>query len=169
MSGGDDDRSDRPGWVEREKRSFSELDRLRRERRSGGEAPPAGTPAGERSRTATRQYLKQIDKLFSKDRNGPEAEHLRKAMRDAHGTPGLAAACRAFRDAVCVPDDPSDLALFLDCGDPELVVAALEAARTHCEGGTLRVTSGLRSQVRLLAQESDDRVAEAAEDLLDLL
>ena len=166
MSGDDDDR---PGWVEREKLSFSELDRRRREGRGSGDRPPAGPKAGERSEAATRQYLKEIDGIFAKGSGGAEGERLTKAMRDAHGTPGLAAACREFRDALGVPDDPSDLALFFDCGDPEIIVAALEASRAMCEGGTLRPSSGMRSQLRMLAQHADDAVAEAAEDLLELL
>lgn len=166
MSGDDDDR---PGWVEREKRSFSELDRRRREGRGSSDRPPDGPRAHERGEAATRQYLKEIDGIFAKGRGGAEGERLTGEMRNAHGTPGLAAACRAFRDALGVPDDPSDLALFLDCGDPEIVVAALEAARARFEEETLRISSGMRAQVRMLAHHADDGVAEAAEDLLELL
>ena len=166
MSGGDDDR---PGWVEREKLSFSELDRRRREGRGGGERGPGGPGARALSKDAARQYLKQVDHIFAKRGVGAEGEKLIKAMRDAHGTPALADACRAVRDVLGVPDDPSDLALFLDCGDSEIVVAALEAARARCQAGTLHPSSGVRSQLRMLAQDFDDAVAEAAEELLECL
>ena len=39
---GQDD--DRPSWVEREKKSFSELDRMRREGRSAGSSVRAAPP-----------------------------------------------------------------------------------------------------------------------------
>ena len=87
-------------------------------------------------------------------------------MREARGTPGLAGACRAYRDALGLPEDLVQLSLFLDSGNPELVLAALDALRAAQAGGTLQPTSGLRTQLRMLAQDADDAVAEAAEELL---
>jgi hypothetical protein len=165
MSGGDDDR---PGWVEREKLSFSELDRRRREGKGAGASGPGGARDRKHSEQDTRQALKEADGLFAQGQGGAAGEQLVRAMRQAHGTPGIVDACRAVRAALGVPDDPSDLALFLDCGDPALVIAALEAARARSEAGTLQISSGMRSQARLLAQDPDDAIAEAAEDLLEL-
>lgn len=159
---------DKPGWTEREKLSFSELDRRRRERRDDRERRPQGEKARQRTADATKRYLKQIDGLFGA-KGGAEKERLARAMRDAHGTPGLAEACRAYRDAVGMPGSARDLALFLDSGDPELVVAGLEGLRAGHEAGALELSSGLRSQVRLLAQDRDDAVAETAEELLERL
>ena len=162
MSG--DDRS----WMDREKRSFSELDRLRRERRSSGEQRPRGKAAQERSEAATKQYVKEIDGLFSKG-NKAELERITTAMRDAHGTPGLADACRVYHRTVGLPDEASLISLFLDTGEPELILVGLEALRTSHGKGTLKVTSGLRSQLRILSESADDEVAEAAEEFLDAL
>jgi hypothetical protein len=88
-------------------------------------------------------------------------------MRDARGTDGLADACRAYRDALGVPRDAALLALFLDCGDSALVVAGLEELLEAHREQTLTLTGGLRTQLRMLAQDPDDAVAEAAEDLLE--
>ena len=107
--------------------------------------------------------------MFSKNPGGAEGEHLANAMRDARGTPGLADACRAYREAVGVPEDASLLSLFLDAGESELVLTGLDALRSAHSGGKLHVTSGLRTQLRLLAQGPDDDVAEAAEELLEEL
>jgi hypothetical protein len=159
---------DRPGWTDREKKSFSELDRLRREGR-GGERRPQSERARARADAASKQYRKEIDPLFSKGRGGAEGARLAKAMRDAHGTPRLADACRAFRDALGTPVDPADLGIFLDSGDSELVVAALEALLAQHETGSLTLSAGLASQIRMLSQDADDGVAEAAEDLLGAL
>lgn len=164
MTGGDD--RDPKSWSEREKLSFSELDRRRRERRDGRDAPHDG--AGQRrSAEAAKQYLKQVDGLFSTSPGGAEGERLASAMREALGTPGLADACRAYRDAVGVPDDPALLSLFLDSGDGELVLAALERLHARSAAGPPALTRGLRSQLRLLADGPDDAIAESAEELLD--
>jgi len=77
-----DDRS----WVDREKKSFSELDRQRREGRGDGERRPGGKAAEQRSQAATKQYLQEIEGAFSGGKKA-EAEKLAGAMRDAHGTP----------------------------------------------------------------------------------
>jgi hypothetical protein len=161
---------DRPSWTDREKKSFSELDRMRREGGGGGgERRPQGKHAQARADAASKQYRKEIDSLFSKGKGGAEGARLAQAMRDAHGTPGLADACRAFRDVVGIPVDPADLGIFLDSGDSELVVAALEALLAQQEAGSLTLSSGLASQVRMLSQDADDAIAEAAEDLLGAL
>ncbi len=164
MSGRDDDRS----YLDRDKLTYSERDRLRREGGAGRDAPRSGVSKA-RAEQATKEYLKQIDGLFASDSGGAEGERLARAMRDAHGTSGLAAACRAYRDAVGLPRDPSLLALFLDADDDELVTSALEGLRALQEAGGLEVTRGLKSQLRLLAQGPDDDAAEAAEEILDAI
>ena len=88
-------------------------------------------------------------------------------MREAHGTPELPAACRAYRDAAGLPDDPALLGLFLDCGESELVVAALDAMIPRVEAREVELSKGQQSQLRTLAMGSDDAVADAAEALLE--
>jgi hypothetical protein len=163
---GQDD--DRPSWVEREKKSFSELDRMRREGRSGGEPRPRSPAAQERATQTTKQYVKKIDGVFSSGK-AVEREKLAQAMRDARGTPKLAAACRAYREAVGLPADARHISCFLDTGDRELVVNGLEALRQAHEAGDFERTAGLRSQLRMLAEDPDDEVAETAEELIELL
>ena len=81
----------------------------------------------------------------------------------------LAAACRAYRDAVGAPADAALIACFLDAGDPELERTGLEALRAALAAGTLALGPGLRTQLRMLAGSSDDAVASAAEELLETL
>ena len=68
-----------------------------------------------------------------------------------------------------MPSDASLLALFLDSGDPGLVVRALKELLEIHQRGELKVSAGLRSQLRVLEQAFNDAVAEAAEDLLEQL
>jgi hypothetical protein len=163
---GQDD--DRPSWVERGKKSFSELDRMRREQRPGGEQRPRSAAAQVRATQATKQYVKQIDGIFSSGK-GEQLEKLAQAMRDARGTPGLADACRAYRDAVGLPADARHISCFLDADDRELVVDGLEALRQAHQAGDFEMTAGLRTQLRMLAEDPDDEVAERAEELIELL
>jgi len=158
--GDDREREDRPklSWRERDARS-GRSSHVRRDE-------PRGSILDPRSRAATQQYLKQIDQIFSSAPGGAEGERLGKAIRDAHGTPALTDACRAYRAALGLPADAGLLTLFLDARDPELVAAALAALGEAHAAGRLAATSGLRTQLRLLAQDSDDAVAEGAEDLL---
>jgi hypothetical protein len=55
--------------------------------------------------------------------------------------------------------------MFLDSGDAELVVGGLEALQGAWEAGGFKVSGGLRSQIRMLAEDPDDEVAELAETL----
>jgi hypothetical protein len=159
----DDD--DRP----RERLSWREVDRRRGGARQRPEDRPKGPAEIARASAAAKAYTKKLDALFVTSKGGPEGERLSREMREARGTPGLAGACRAYRDALGLPEDLVQLSLFLDSGNSELVLAALGALRAAQAGGTLQPTSGLRTQLRMLAQGADDAVAEAAEELLGLV
>lgn len=159
MSRDDDDRP-------RERLSWREIDKRRGGARTRREDRPKSAFEIARDSAAAKAYTKKLDALFVTGKGGAAGERLAREMREARGTPGLAAACRAYRDAVGMPEDPTQLSLFLDSGDPELVLAALATLGAARAGGTLQPTSGLRTQLRLLAQDPNDAVAEAAEDLL---
>jgi len=114
---------------DREKLTFSELDRLRREKdRGGGEGRPRGAGAEARAKQATGAYLKEADKLFGGGtRGGAEGAELAKAVADAHGTPGLAEACRAYRETVGLPDDPARYTLCMHAEPVGTTTASLVA------------------------------------------
>jgi hypothetical protein len=161
--------SDDKSWVDREKLSFAELDRRRREGGGSGNArEPRSEAERERSQAASTQVLKQADSLFTGG-NKAEFERLATAMRDAHGTPALAEACRAYHAAGGLPDDPRLASLFLDAGDSEVILLGFEALRKGAEKGAITLSGSLRSQLRILAEDSDDAVADGAEELLEAL
>lgn len=152
---------------DREKLSFSERDRIRREGGQGnGERRPRGEAAERRSKEATSAYLKEADKLFSDAQGGTDGEAAIKAVMDAHGTPGFTDACRAFRESVGVPATASLLSLFLDAEDVGLVAEAIRALGAGLESGDLEISRGIKSQLRVLEQSPDDDVAYEAEELL---
>jgi len=159
-----DDRS----WNDGDKLSFSERDRLRREGRSSEDRRPRGVSQAK-VEEATKQYVKKLDGMFSKKKGGAEVEKLAAAVRSAHGTSGLAAACREYREAAGLPDDPSLLGMFLDSAEPELVVGALQTLQRASQSGEWKASGGIRSQIRMLADDPDDEVAELAEALAEQL
>ncbi len=161
------DRDDDGG--ERPKRSWREIDQLRDKSRTQSERRPRSKAAEARAKAATQLYIRSLDELFWGEPAGEEGEQLGRAMRDAHGSPGLAPACRAYREALGMPRDPSLLALFLDSGDRELVIAGLGALTAALEAGELEVSSGLRTQLCVFAEDPDDATAELAEELLGRL
>lgn len=155
-----DDRS----WNDGDKLSFSERDRRRREGRSSREHQPTGVSKAKEE-AVTKHYVKQLDGLFSKTKGSGETEKLAAAIRVAHGTSGLADACRQYREVLGLPDDAALLGMFLDSGDAELVVGGLKALQAACEVAGFKVSGGLRSQIRMLAEDPDGEVAELAESL----
>ncbi len=151
-------------WNDGDKLSFSELDRRRREGRSSREDRPKGVSKAK-TEAFTKEYIKQLDGLFSKTKGGAEVEKLGAAIRAAHGTSGLSDACLQYRAVAGFPEDAALLGMFLDSGDSELVVGGLKALQAVCEAGGFKASGGLRSQIRMLADDPDDDVAELAEAL----
>lgn len=158
MSSGDD---------ERPKLSWREIDQLRGAKRSGDAAPPRGRWAEAQAKRASAEYTKQLDAMFSPGQGGAQGEALAVAMREAHGTPGFVDACRAYRDAVGWPVEPELLGLFLDSGEKELVVGALEAILERLEAGGAPPSKGLRRQISLLAEDFDAAIADVAEEIVE--
>jgi len=156
--------------LERPKRSWREIDQLRDgTRRRSDEPRPRGRAAEARAKRATEEYVKSLDGLFAKDTGGAEGDRLAEAIRDAHGSPGLAEACHAYLDALGIPLDPALLSLFLDAPESHLIREALRGLTAGQAEGGLEISGGLRSQLRMLAEDSDDEIAEAAEALLESL
>ncbi len=159
----DDDREDRP------RLSWSELDKRRgKPRPSTPERKPRGAAAEALSRSATQSYLKKLDsQLFSKSgKSGAPAAKLAAAVRDALGTPGLDDAARAYLEQVGPPREAALVAAFLDARDRTLQLAALEAWSEELAAGRVTPTTGLRAQLRTLAEGSDDEIADRAEEIL---
>ena len=64
------------------------------------------------------------------------------------------------------PDDPALLSLFLDADDPEIVAEAIRKLGERHASGEVQISRGIKSQLRVLEQSTDDDVAYEAEELL---
>jgi hypothetical protein len=146
------------------KLSDSERDRLRRD---GGrrERPQSGRERAadeKRSKLA----LAAAEELFTDEKGGQAGKALAQAVREAHGTKDLPAACRAYLEKVGPPASSELASIFLDAGDKAISVPVLDALLGLKSQGKLELEGGLKRQVRLLAEDFDDDLASRAEDLL---
>lgn len=148
------------------KRSWAETDQQRDAGRRDDRDRPRNAASQARTEAATQTYLKEIDKLFSSTGRSAEADALVKQLRDAHGTPELADVCRTFRDEVGMPRETALLSIFLDCNEPELVVAALSTLLMLLDQDGIELGKGIQSQLRVLSQDFNNDIAEVAEDIL---
>lgn len=148
------------------KLSYSERDRMRREGGgSGGRRPNRREQAENEKRS--HEALLVADALFTDEKGGQAGKALADAVRAAHGTSDLPAACRAYHEAVGPPATVELASLFLDSGDKELGIVALDELLRKKEDGDLELGGGLKRQVRILSEDFDDDLASRAEDLLE--
>jgi hypothetical protein len=148
------------------KLSYSERDRLRREGGGSGgrrKSRREEIEEGKRSQAA----LVVADSLFTDEKGGQEGKALADAVRAAHGTSDLPAACRAYSEAVGPPATLELASIFLDSGDKELGIAALDELLRKKDADDLELDGGLKRQIRILSEDFDDDLASRAEDLLD--
>lgn len=130
----------------------SERDRMQRE--GGGERKKKGA-------------LEVAESLFAGDTAGEEGKVLGQAVRDAHGSPDLPAACRSYFEAFGIPADLTLVSIFLDAAEKDLTVAALDDLLRRKDEGGPELEGGLKRQVRIMSEDFDDDLASRAEDLLE--
>jgi len=161
---------ERDGDGERPRLSWSEIDKRRDRGRSGArdERRPRGAAAEARARHATEAYLREAGaKLFGAGPGGPRGDRLARAVREAHGTPGLDAACAAYVAELGPPRDAALASVFLDARAGEALLAGLAGLAALRAEGRLQISRALRGRLRLLADGADEEVAAAAEALLE--
>lgn len=132
---------------------------------SGGRPTPGRGRRNEAK--ATKAALAAADALFTDEQGGHDGKAVADAVREAHGTPELAPACRTYVEAVGVPTAHELISIFLDAGEKALSVAVLDELLRQKDGDGLELAGGLKRQIRLLSEDFDDDLASRAEDLLD--
>jgi hypothetical protein len=152
---------------DRDKISFSELDRLRREKRSGG---GQRQPRGGRSRASSAAYRRRVEeRLFGKKGDGGRMR-LEERLRNAHGSSNFQRVYREFVKGFGMPEEFGLLLLLLDLDDASDLVRVVGALGSALEDASLEQRSLLRSRLRNLEMSApSDAVADAAADLLGRL
>lgn len=156
---------------DRDKISFSELDKLRREKRSrGDDRRPRGEGAQRRSRSAAARYKRKVEeRLFGR---GVDAGRLRleERLREAHGTPSFRSAYKEYVRNHGFPRDLALLVLLLDLEDEREVLRVIEAIQSVLDKAPIEQKNLLRSRLRNLAMSANsDRLGDAADELVERL
>lgn len=146
------------------KLTYSERDRLRRE--GGGGRPQSGRARADEEKRS-REALKVADSLFTEEQGGQEGKALADAVRQAHGSKELPAACRSYLDGVGPPGTLELASVFLDAGEKEISVRVLDELLRMKAAGQLDLEGGLKRQIRILSEDFDDDLASRAEELLE--
>jgi hypothetical protein len=148
------------------KLTYSERDRMRREGGgSGGRRPNRREEAEQAERS--NEALVVADALFTDEKGGQEGKALADAVRAAHGTADLISACRAYVESVGPPATSELASIFLDAGEKDLSLMALDELLRKKDAGDLELDGGLKRQIRILSEDFDDDLASRAEDLLE--
>ena len=153
---------------DRDKISFSEQDKQRNERRSGG-----GKKRGQsqrQSRWASAAYKRKVDEqLF-----GRKGDAARSRMRDrllaAQGSPTFLRTYREYVRDYGMPEDLHTLMMLLDLDDERESLKVMEALGATVSSVTPEEKNLLRGRLRNLEMStSSDALADAAVDLLGRL
>ena len=163
---------------ERDKISFSEMDRRRREKKSGGGGGGSGSGSGggrrrgngRGSRRAANAYKKKIEeRLFGKK---GEAGRMRmvERMRASQGTPSFTRIYREYVKGHGMPGDIPTLMLLLDVEEEREALKVIDALESAAESAPSEQRSVLKSRLKNLEMSaSSDALADAASDLLGRL
>jgi hypothetical protein len=152
----------------RDKISFSELDRKRREKKKGSnERRPRGERAQQRSRAASLRYRQRIDeKLFGKREDAPRLR-LEERLRDTHGTQLFSRTFREYVKGYGMPEDVPLLVTLLDLDEERDLLQVLQALDSLVDSVQPDHRNLLRSRLRNLEMStSSDALADAAGELL---
>ena len=146
------------------KLSYSERDRMRRD--GGKRERPASGRDREVEEKRSRLALAAAEDLFTDEKGGQAGKTLADAVREAHGTKDLPAACHAYLEKVGPPASGELASIFLDAGEKAISLPILDDLLRQKSLGKLEIEGGLKRQIRLLAEDFDDDLASRAEDLL---
>lgn len=146
--------------------TYSERDRMRREGGGSGGRRPNRREEAEQAKRSN-EALVVADALFTDEKGGQEGKALADAVRAAHGTADLVSACRAYVESVGPPATAELASIFLDAGEKDLGLMALDELLRKKDAGEFELDGGLKRQIRILSEDFDDDLASRAEDLLE--
>ncbi len=153
---------------DKDKISFSELDRRQRQKKGDGNARrPRSQKAQRRARAASARYRQKIDeKLFGKKEDAPRLR-MEQRLREAHGSPLFGRTFREYVKGYGMPGDIALLVTLLDLDEETALLRVLETLGEALEGAPPEQRSLLRMRLRNLEMStSSDALADAAGDLL---
>lgn len=159
-----DDREERLSWSEIDKRKD-------RSRHAGSDRPEFRRKPSAKEEWAKKQYLKEIEKLFSSEKE--ETEELKKARKNIsyfYGSNKFNGAVRDYIKKYGFPNDWGTLVLMLDHKDKIIVMKSLIILRDFINKSTRAEQEGFKSKVKILAMTAeDDELRGLAEEITEEL
>ncbi len=155
---------------ERDKISWSEIDRRRDRSPHAVKETPEHRPPSHRSEWLKKQYRKEIDKLFLGKKGTKKHEKAHSDITRHHGTDQFSETVRIYLEQYGLPDDWGTLSLLLDYSDTRTVSEVLSAMRKLYETRTLAEQKGFKAKVDIFAMTaSDSDLRDLAEEILRTL
>ena len=158
------DMEDKPSWSERDKRK----DRSQHVSRDKPEF--SGKPSVKQE-WAKKQYLKDIEKLFSgKKEETEEQKNARKNLSYLYGSSKFNNLVVDYVKKYGLPNDWGTLILILDHRDKKIVMKTLTTLRETIDESSTAEREGFKSKVKILAMTAEDSaLQELAEEIVEEL
>lgn len=157
---------------DRDKISFSELDRKRREKKQSGGGGGGGRRRGgsRNSRRSSNAYKKKIEeRLFGKKGDAGRMRMLER-LRQSQGTPNFTRIYREYVKGHGLPGDVPTLMLLLYVEEEREALQVIGALESAAESAPTEQKSVLKSRLRNLEMSTpSDALADAAAELVNRL
>lgn len=152
---------------DRDKISFSELDKKRREKKREGGARRGGR---RQTQWAANSYKRRIDERLFGKKGDAGRQRMAERLRESHGTANLTRIYREYVKGYGMPDDMGLLMLLLELEEEGEALKVIEALEAASESAPVEQKNLLKSRLRNLEMStSSDALADAASGLLDRL
>ena len=160
-------------FDEREERlSWSEIDKLKdRSKHVGRDKPKFRKKPSVKEEWAKKQYLKEIDKLFSGVKEETkEQKSARMDISNNYGSNKFNNVVEHYIKKYGFPNDWGTLIMMLDHKDPKIVIETLKALKGGMHENSMAEQQGFKSKVKILAMTAeDDELRELAEEIVEEL
>ena len=155
-----------------EKLSWSEVDKLKdRSKHVGRDKPKFRKKPSVKEEWAKKQYLKEIEKLFSGVKEETkEQKSARMDISHNYGSNKFNNVVQHYIKKYGFPNDWNTLIMMLDHKDPKIVIETLKALKGGMNESSMAEQQGFKSKVKILAMTAeDDELRELAEEIVEEL
>lgn len=158
------DMEDKPSWSERDKRKD-------RSQHVSRDKPEFSRKPSVKQEWAKKQYLKDIEKLFSgKKEETEEQKNARKNLSYLYGSSKFNNLVVDYVKKYGLPNDWGTLILILDHRDKKIVMKTLTTLREMIDESSTAEREGFKSKVKILAMTAEDSaLQELAEEIVEEL
>ena len=142
---------------DRERLSWSEIDKLRNRSRHVGREQGSFQEGRLKSDWARKQHLHEANKFFLGKKGTAAYQKAHAALHEGYGTPAFPEAAKKFLKDFGLPDDWGTLLLLLDLPDSKWVSEALQALKGLYGKRSLLEQKGFKGKLRILATTTRDK------------